>query len=80
MAHESLPVGLTMATTPGDVTKTTGILIAPPILQDYFKFYALGEARTAETNASMDEVGAWFRQLVDQIDAIAEHLWSTHGQ
>lgn len=80
VAHSGLPIGLAMATTPANVTKVAAILLGPPILQDYFKFYALAEARTSETNASMDEVGAWYRQLVDQLDQIAEHLWSTHGQ
>ena len=52
----------------------------PPVLRDYLTFYALAEARSAETNASMDEVAGWYRKLVDQLDQVAEHLWSTHGQ
>lgn len=80
VANQSLPVGLTMAKEPSEITKTSGILAAPPVIRDYFTFYALAEARASETNASMDEVAAWYRKLVDQLDQVAEHLWSTHGQ
>lgn len=80
VANESLAVGLTMAKQPDTISKAAGILAAPPVLRDYLLYYALAEARAAETNASMDEVAAWYRQLVKQLDQVAEHLWSTHGQ
>jgi len=80
VANESLPVGLTMAKQPSTITRSSAILAAPPVLRDYLTFYALAEARSAETNASMDEVAGWYRKLVDQLDQVAEHLWSTHGQ
>lgn len=80
VANESLPVGLTMAKQPATITKAAAILAAPPVLRDYLTFYALAEARSAETNASMDEVATWYRGLVNQLDQVAEHLWSIHGQ
>lgn len=80
VANESLAVGLTMAKQPATITQANGILAAPPVVREYLTFYALAEARAAETNASMDEIAAWYRSLVDQLDQVAEHLWSTHGQ
>lgn len=73
-------IGLVMAELPAAITRTTAILAAPPALREYFTFYALGEARAKESNASMDETAAWYRSLVDLIDQVAEHLWSSHGQ
>lgn len=79
VASSSKAIGLTMAKVPATISKTAAILAAPPIIRDYFSFYALAEARAAETNASMDEIAVWYRQLVDQLDQVAEHLWSTNG-
>jgi len=80
VTYNGVAVGLTMAELPAAIEKSTAILAAPPILREYFTFFALGEARAKETNASMDETAAWFRSIVDQIDQVAEHLWSSHGE
>ena len=79
VTYNALPIGLVMAEQPAAVTKIAAILAAPPILREYFTFSALAEARAKESNASMDETAQWFRGIVDLIDQVAEHLWSSHG-
>jgi hypothetical protein len=80
VAYNGKAVGLVMAELPAAISAAAAILAAPPILREYFTFFALGEARAKETNASMDETAEWFRGLVDMIDQVAEHLWSSHGE
>ncbi len=80
IAYNGQAVGLVMAELPAAITAAAAILAAPPVLREYFTFYALAEARAKESNASMDEIAAWYRGLVDMIDGVAEHLWSSHGK
>ncbi len=75
VAFNAAAVGLTMAQLPATVSKATAILAAPPVLREYFTFYALAEARLKESNASMDEVGKWLLSVVDLIDQAAAVLW-----
>ena len=71
----ALSIGLVMAQLPATVTAATAILAAPPVLRDYFTFYALAEARRKESNASMDEVSKWLLSIVDLIDQAAAAVW-----
>lgn len=75
LAFNALAIGLTMAQLPATVSVSSAILAAPPVLRDYFTFYALAEARLKESNASMDEVGKWLLSIVDLIDQAAAAVW-----
>ena len=71
----ALTIGLTMAQLPATVSAAAAILAAPPVLRDYFTFYALAEARRKQSNASMDEVAKWLLSIVDMIDQVAAAVW-----
>ena len=79
VTYNALTIGLVMQQMPSDVTAANAIINAPQCIEEYFFFHALGEARCKETNASMDEVGAWFRGLVSQYEQVMAGLW-TNGQ
>jgi hypothetical protein len=76
VSFESLPVGLAMSKLPPTIAASSGILAAPPVIQEYFTYSALAEARSIETNASMDEIADWLRGIVGLIDQVAEGLWN----
>lgn len=73
--NESLPIGLLIQKMPSEVTKANGILSVPDCLQDYFAFFALGEARSKESNASMDETAEWFKNLTQTYEQAITELW-----
>lgn len=75
VTFNAMAIGLTMAQLPATISKAAAILAAPPVLRDYFTFYALAEARLKESNASMDEVGKWLLSIVDMIDQAAAAIW-----
>lgn len=74
-ANESLPIGLLMQESPAEINQANAILSVPNCLQDYFRFYAIAEARSKETNASMDEVAEWFRGLTQTYEQHISELW-----
>ncbi len=75
VANESLFVGLTLQKIPPEITAATAILVAPPAIQDYFAFYALAEARSKETNASMEEISQWLLSICSQYEDVMRGLW-----
>lgn len=79
VTYNALTIGLVMQRTHPDVAVTAAIISAPQCIEEYFFFHALGEARCKETNASMDEIGAWFRGLTQQYEQVMAGLW-TNGQ
>lgn len=71
-------IGLVMHVEPPDLTNG-GFLIAPNILQEYFTFYALGEARNAETKGQMQDSSKFFKGLVDLLNQTFEAMWGNAG-
>lgn len=74
-ASAGLPLGLVIAEVPADITPTNGFLIAPQCLQEYFTFYALAEARVAETHAQMPEAAQFFGGIVDLMRSAITGYW-----
>lgn len=56
-------VGLIMRETPATVSAAAGFLTAPAILEDYFAFSILAEARAIETRAPMLEISQWLKGI-----------------
>lgn len=75
VANAGRAIGLVIEEYPATISASAGTLAAPPVIEDYFAFYALAEARAKESNASMDEVADWFRQLVTMYEGAIAGLW-----
>lgn len=69
-------IGLVIQQTPPTISAAAAILAAPPIIRDYFTFYALAEARNRESIASMEEIVEWLRGAVTgAYEQAASALW-----
>ena len=60
---------------PAAVSPTNAIVFAPPVLREYFTFYAIAEARSEESHAAMPEVSKWLRSVLDMMDQAITGLW-----
>lgn len=70
-----LPIGITINEVPDTITAANAFLRAPQVLQEYFTFYALSEARTKESHAQMPEAAQMFGGIVDLCTQAISGLW-----
>lgn len=70
-------IGLVIHNFPPTISASNVFLNAPTVLQDYFKFYALGEARAKECKGAMQEMAQWFQQLTGLYEQTIEQYWGT---
>jgi len=75
-ANQTLPINFVMAQISPEVSAASPVIPAPACLREYFTFYTLAEARTKQSNAQMDEIGEWFRGIVDQYEQVMRGLWN----
>ncbi len=68
LADNGKAIGITEHGKPADITVTSAILAAPVPIKEYFRFYALGEARAKETKAQMQETAQWFKGLAGMLE------------
>lgn len=52
-------LNLIMRSLPAEVSSSAGFLTAPVVLEDYFAFSILAEARRKESHAAMPEIAQW---------------------
>lgn len=68
-------LGLVIHALPATINSGYPWLSAPSVLADYFKFYALAEARAKESKGAMLEVSDWCRQLTGLYEQVIEQYW-----
>ena len=68
-------IGIVEHVYPADISPTNGILAAPTCVVEYFRFYALGEARAKETKAQMQETAQWFKGLAGMMQTVMSNYW-----
>jgi hypothetical protein len=75
-ADNEKTLGLVIHTAPATVSASNALLSAPSVLQDYFGFYALAEARAKESKGAMPEVADWLRSGVTALyEQVIEGYW-----
>lgn len=72
---QGLILGLVMFVFPNQITATNPFVGIPGVLQEYFTFSVLGEARAKETKAAMPEMAQWFRGLVATMENTVTGYW-----
>lgn len=68
-------IGIVEHVYPADIDANNGILAAPTCIAEYFRFYALGEARAKETKAQMMETAQWFKGLSGMMETVMSNYW-----
>lgn len=68
-------LGLVIHVAPSTVSASNALLSAPSVLQDYFGFYALAEARARESKGAMPEVADWLRSVTGLYEQAIEGYW-----
>lgn len=63
VADGSKTVGVVEHSIPADITLANALLALPVPMREYFRFYALGEARAKESKGQMQETAQWFKGL-----------------
>lgn len=75
LADNGATLGLVIHTTPATISQANIFLAAPIVIQDYFRFYALGEARAKESKGAMPEVAQWMNQLTGWMEQMIQGYW-----
>lgn len=68
-------LALVIHVAPATVSASNTLLSAPSVLQDYFGFYALAEARAKESRGAMPEVADWLRSVTALYEQAIEGYW-----
>lgn len=68
-------LGMVIHVAPATVSASNALLLCPSVLQDYFGFYALAEARAKESKGAMPEVADWLRSVTGLYEQAIEGYW-----
>ncbi len=64
----SQAVGIVEHSIPAAVQLSNALLSVPIPVREYFRFYALGEARAKESKSQMQETAQWFKGLTGMLE------------
>ncbi len=70
-------IGLLRRYVPSTVNLGNALAAVPTVLWEYFAFYAIAEARAAETKAAMPETASWFRGVLGMLEDTMRQYWGT---